>query len=306
MPTPPLLATHSGTFHLDDAFAYAVLRLAVGLREAGTDHRLLRSRDAAALAKADILWDVGTVHDPATQRFDHHQIDAPTRPDGKRYSAAGLVWQVHGAAAVRAALGDDPTHADAIAAGLDAELVRRIDEIDNGEGPPADSLSLSRAVEDLNPPWDRPADQAAEDAAFIEASALCEAFLRRRIASSRARLAAESEVRAAHAISSDPRLLELARKMPWQEAARPLPVLLAVYPVPNGNWMVDTLPTEPGGFTPRLPLPAAWAGLRDDNLAAASGVPDAVFVHVKRFVGAARSRQGALAMARHALAINPS
>ncbi len=39
MPGPPrpLLVTHSGTFHLDDAFAYAVLRLALGwTRRAGT------------------------------------------------------------------------------------------------------------------------------------------------------------------------------------------------------------------------------------------------------------------------------
>ncbi len=29
-PLRPLLVTHSGTFHLDDAFAYAVLRPALG------------------------------------------------------------------------------------------------------------------------------------------------------------------------------------------------------------------------------------------------------------------------------------
>ena len=34
-PLRPLLVTHSGTFHLDDAFAYAVLRLALGLRGTG-------------------------------------------------------------------------------------------------------------------------------------------------------------------------------------------------------------------------------------------------------------------------------
>ena len=33
----PLLVTHSGSFHLDDAFAYAVLRLALGLGEAGSE-----------------------------------------------------------------------------------------------------------------------------------------------------------------------------------------------------------------------------------------------------------------------------
>ena len=30
-PLRPLLVTHSGSFHLDDAFSYAVLRLALGL-----------------------------------------------------------------------------------------------------------------------------------------------------------------------------------------------------------------------------------------------------------------------------------
>jgi uncharacterized UPF0160 family protein len=50
-----------------------------------------------------------------------------------------------------------------------------------------------------------------------------------------------------------------------------------------------------------LPLPEAWAGLRGADLATASGVADAVFVHTRRFVAAARSRQGAMAMARRAI-----
>jgi uncharacterized UPF0160 family protein len=129
--------------------------------------------------------------------------------------------------------------------------------------------------------------------------------LRRRAAQLRARLAAEAAVLAAHARSADPRVLELERKMPWEGPvlAHGLPVLYAVYPVPNGNWMVDAMPPEPGAFAQRLPLPEAWAGLRDAELAAASGVPDAVFVHTRRFVGAARSREGALEMARRAIAL---
>ena len=108
---------------------------------------------------------------------------------------------------------------------------------------------------------------------------------------------------AAHARSADPRILELDRKLPWEGPvhAHGLPVLYAVYPVPDGNWMVDAMPPEPGSFAQRLPLPEAWAGLRDADIAAACGVPDAVFVHARRFVGAARSREGAMAMARRAI-----
>jgi uncharacterized UPF0160 family protein len=160
-------------------------------------------------------------------------------------------------------------------------------------------------VEDCNPPWDAPevGDAAAEDKAFLRASDLAGAFLRRRAEVVRARLAAEAEVLAAHTCSSDPRILELGRKMPWEEAvhAHGLPVLYAVYPVPNGNWMVDAMPVVPGAFEQRRPLPEAWAGLRDAELAQVCGVSDAVFVHLGRFVGAARSRAGALAMARRAV-----
>ena len=302
----PLLATHSGAFHLDDAFAYSVLRLALSLGRAGTDHDLVRTRDEALIERSDIVWDVGTVYDPARARFDHHQRGAPTREDGTPYSAAGLVWQRHGEAAMRAVLGPaGGALAPAVAAAIDGEVVRRIDEIDNGFGEPGDALGLGAAVGDLNPSWDSPAasDGAAEDAAFCEASALAETFLRRRAEAVRARLAAEAVVLAAHAASADPRVLELDRRMPWKDPvfAQGLPVLYAVYPVPNGNWMVDSMPPEPGAFAQRLPLPEAWAGLRDEELARVSGVADAAFVHLRRFVGAARSRAGALEMARRSI-----
>ena len=44
IPTPrrPLLVTHSGTFHLDDDFAFAVPRLALRPGEAAHDHTLAR------------------------------------------------------------------------------------------------------------------------------------------------------------------------------------------------------------------------------------------------------------------------
>jgi uncharacterized UPF0160 family protein len=252
---------------------------------------------------------VGAVYDAAANRFDHHQRGAPVREDGLPYSAAGLVWRHHGEAAARALLAASRADhlAAAVAAEIDRKVVRRIDAIDNGVGPPGDALGLASLVEDLNPPWDSPGigDQAAEDAAFLQAADLAEGFLRRRARAVRARLAADAVVLAAHARSADPRVLELGRKLPWEGPvfAHGLPVLYAVYPVPNGNWMVDAMPPEPGSFAQRLPLPEAWAGLRDADLAAACGVPDAVFVHARRFVGAARSREGAMEMARMAIEI---
>jgi uncharacterized UPF0160 family protein len=305
----PRLLTHSGKFHCDDAFAYATLRFALRLTTSGVDHVLIRTRDRAEIDAADIVWDVGTKHDPAAQRFDHHQRGAPVRPETEvPFSAAGLVWQVHGVNAVRAILPPDAAaFAEAIAAKIDRDVIRRIDAIDNGVAHPEDSLGLSSIVDDCNLPWDSPeaGNPDAETRAFVAAADLMAGFLRNRVERVRGKLAADAIILAAHQASADPRILELDRRMPWQSAcfAHALPVLYAVYPVPAGNWMVDAMPAEKGSFSQRLPLPAAWAGLEAEALAAATGVPDAVFVHTARFVGAARSRAGAMRMAQAAIAI---
>ncbi len=306
----PLLVTHGGKFHCDEVFAYAVLRLALGLNTPGYDHTLLRTRRPELIESADIAWDVGGRFDAALGRFDHHQRGAPLRPDGTPFSSAGLVWQVHGPGAVAALL---PPEADAfsapIAAELDDALVRRIDEIDNGVAAgswPRDPLSFASLIGEFNPAWDDPAASGddAGDNAFLEATGFAAGMLRRRVESMRARHVAEAAVLAAHRGGTDPRLLVLGRGMPWKNVVHnhALPVLLAVSPASNGNWMLDTVPPEPGSFAQKLPLPQDWAGLTEAELAAASGVPDAVFVHLRRFVGAARSRNGAIAMAEKVLA----
>ena len=303
--TIPILLTHSGKFHCDDALAYATLRLALGLSAVGHDHRLVRTRDKVKVAAADIVFDVGGVHDDATSRFDHHQRGAPVRADdGVPFSAAGLVWQVHGIAAVRALLA--PEKADAAAAVakiIDDTLIRRVDMLDNGVGEPGNALELSSLVEDFNGTWDADRDSAAEDAAFIAAADMVHGVLKRRVARVHARLAADAIVLEAHSRSADPRILELERSMPWQEPvfSHGLEVLYAVYPVPGGNWMIGAMPPERHSFAQRLPLPAGWAGLQDEALVAASGIEDAVFVHAKRFVASARSRVGAMAMAMAAI-----
>ena len=308
MATIPTLLTHSGKFHCDDALAYATLRLALGLKAVGEDHWLVRTRGKEKIAAADIVFDVGGVHDDATGRFDHHQRGAPVRADDAvPFSAAGLVWQVHGTAAVCALLAPEKADdAAAVAKVIDDKLIRRIDMLDNGVGEPGNTLELSSLIEDFNGAWDTHWDSAAEDAAFIEAADMARDVLKRRVTRVQARISADAIVLEAYARSSDPRILELDRGMPWQEPvfSHGLDVLYAVYPVPGGNWMIGAMPPERNSFAQRLPLPAAWAGLQDEALRAASSIEDAVFVHAKRFVASARSRAGAMAMAKAAIQLS--
>ena len=62
------VATHWGSFHADDVLAWALIRHFLD-----SDAEVVRSRDPAVLASADIVMDVGGTFDPAARRFDHHQ-----------------------------------------------------------------------------------------------------------------------------------------------------------------------------------------------------------------------------------------
>ncbi|MBB3172396.1 uncharacterized UPF0160 family protein [Endobacter medicaginis] len=308
-PTRPVLVTHSGRFHCDEVFGYAILRLALGLGTPGSDHTLIRTRDSARIAAGDIVWDVGLEFDPERSRYDHHQRGAPLRDDGTPFSSAGLIWRRYGLDALRASLHDMPpvdgVSPERLFAELDAGLIRRIDESDNGVASVPGEFGLPSLIADFNLPWDASDANSpqAGDAEFRKAADFAATVLRQRIEHVRARLAGEAIVLTANQTAADPRILVFERGLPWKRTAfdHHLPVLFGIAPANNGNWMIDCMTTVPGGFDQRQPLPEAWAGLQGAALAERSGVPDAVFVHLRRFVGAARSREGAIAMARAAL-----
>ena len=65
--------------------------------------------------------------------------------------------------------------------------------------------------------------------------------------------------------------------------------------------MVNTIRTKPGSFDSRKNLPEAWGGLRDEELARISGVPDATFCHKGLFLAIAKTKEGALKLAEKAL-----
>jgi uncharacterized UPF0160 family protein len=66
---------------------------------------------------------------------------------------------------------------------------------------------------------------------------------------------------------------------------------------------VQAVTVEGRAYENRLSLPEPWRGLRDGALVEASGVPGARFVHAAGFIGGHETYEGALEMARAALAI---
>ena len=285
------IGTHSGPFHCDDVVAVAILRLA------GHTGEVVRTRDPAVLAGCDIVVDVGGIHDAVGGRFDHHQKGgAGSRPNGVAFSSAGLVWSHFGATIC----------GEEVAAIVDGALIAPVDALDNGQGsrellPGVDHVTLSDVVSSLNPCWH---EQGDFDGAFARAVEFAQMILGRAIESGRGEILAREGARAALAAALDEgKIVVLDRFMPVMNMVvdGSAEARFLVFPQ-AGDWLVQAVPVAGQPFSQRLPLPAAWAGLRGADLAALTGVADSVFCHNGRFIGGAGSREGAIALARLALA----
>lgn len=291
---PLRVVTHDGSFHADEVFALAALRLAHGVIG------ILRSRDPEVLAQCDLRVDVGRRYDPETGDFDHHQGDAGQRSNGIKYASFGLVWKQ---------VGEQLCGSAEIAAEIDGGLVAPVDAADNGQEladlkvPGVAPYTLGRLIGSLGPQWDDPDQEAATNEGFGEALRLADGILRREIAAGQARARAKAKVREAIAAADDPRLIELPSGMPWKDVVvnEAPDALVVMYERSNGSWGIQAVPAARTGFDNRRDLPAAWAGLEGEELAQVTGVADATFCHIGRFMAVARSREGALALARRSL-----
>jgi len=301
--TPDFLVTHSGGFHADELLSSVILTRLF------PQARIVRSRapDWISPGADRIIYDVGGQYDPATGIFDHHQRGAPMREDGQPYSSFGLIWK-HFGRDYLAASGVPEAHVADIYASFDASFVLPVDLVDNGALSPSvagvlGGLTLPVLLETLKPVFDE-TDPEADDRAFHHALAIARAFVEARIEKSAAKLRAEALVHQAIVDAGEGRILELPMGMPFRPAvvkAGADQLLFVVHPR-DKDWCLTTIRRADEGFEVRANLPAAWAGLTNGDLEAASGVKGASFCHNGRFVAAARTREAALAMAE--LAVN--
>jgi uncharacterized UPF0160 family protein len=308
-----IIATHSGKFHADDAWAVAVLTVLF------PDADIVRTRDPATIEAADFAVDVGGVWDPAAGRFDHHQkgFDA-ARQSGVPYASAGLVWREYGARCVAALalahtgrqLPDDK--AREIAYGIDADVVQYLDLSDVGAAKSAPGgYGLSAVISGYNTNWldeERLGYGEAADAyrlaQFRRAMAVLTDVMVNAVKYRVGALLALEQVRQAEVLEGGKVLFLKNGALPWSQVVRKeMPKVLFVisHNLAEQRYMLHTVSVSPDSFEARADLPEAWAGLRDAELAAVTGVPDAGFCHNGRFIASARSYEGIRAMAALAL-----
>jgi uncharacterized UPF0160 family protein len=291
-----LIATHDGSFHADEVFAIAALMLL------GEPVEVLRTRDRDLLAGADLRVDVGFRYDPSTGDFDHHQREFDgIRANGIRYASFGLIWREFG---VRAC-DDDPEVAEAV----ETSLVQGVDANDTGQQVTESlvqgvhPLTVNGVVGGFNGRWDETLTPEQERLRFDEAVDLARGILAREVLSAASGRRSARIVRDAIAAAIDPRLVELPVNAPWKQVLVPAApdALYIVYPKRQG-FGLEAVPRELGAFENRRDLPEAWGGLEGADLVAVTGVPDALFCHVKRFLVVASSHEGIEQLARLALA----
>lgn len=319
--THPTIATHSGTFHADDVFGVGVL---MGVFPS---HTLVRTRKQELIDAADFAVDVGGTWDAAKGRFDHHQrgftgarptreVDGASVP-GVGYASAGLIWTAYGIQYVQAwaathgyTLNEDAV--TQIVRSMDHSLVQYLDIVDTGQGDVSPGIfGLSSLIAQLNTHWleeaglDHTAKAQLLETRFREAIAITRKFLDHAISKKVAQLRAMDTVRNAPRLLGG-RVLHLQEGgMPWTHVVvKEMPeVMFVIYPDSDGDqYQIKTVPVESGSFTARMDLPLPWAGLREQELAAVTGVQDSVFCHLNLFIGGARSFDGAVKLAELALA----
>ncbi len=285
-----LLVTHNGSFHADDVFACAALEIYLNARGAGI--RILRSRDQADFARGDFVFDVGGVYDPATNRFDHHQQGgAGKRPNGISYAAFGLVWKTYG------------SQITSVWQDIDDHFVTPIDAHDNGEktfepnDPDVLPVEAAYIVSLFNPTWKETQDES--DKRFRKLVTAAREILVRVIKKFEDKVEGHMQVELAYEAARHKEIIVLDQYLPWSGVLKRKDDTVYVVYSQADSWRVQAVEAEK--FKPRKPFPSAWLGLERDALREASHVSDALFAHPKGFLVGAKSRDGAIALAKKAL-----
>jgi uncharacterized UPF0160 family protein len=323
-----IIGTHNGTFHCDEALAVFLLKQTNTYR----DSDLKRTRDPAVLDTCDIVVDVGATYDESKQRFDHHQrgfTEVFGHGFETKLSSAGLVYKHFGKEVIAnriQAPPDDP-RVMTLWLKLYKTFIEAIDAIDNGIPQyPTDikpkylsRTNLSARVGWLNPAWNETVDSQVVDAQFAKASQLTgDEFMGRLDYYAKSWLPARDLVASAitYRVHVDPsgKILLLDQYAPWKEHLFELeaelslddekkPIYVIYADETGGTWRVQAVPHSSESFESRKALPEAWRGLRDDELSQATGIDGGIFVHASGFIGGNKSKEGALALAKAALAM---
>lgn len=316
-----LIVTHGSNFHPDDVFATATALLYYGVDKTGLGKflhgfaeiqqkhsgefvRVVRTLDKKVMDKATVLMDIGREYDEKRNRFDHHQEGgAGKRDEGTPYASFGLVWKKFGKKIVG--------NAD-VAEFVDKRLVKQIDAMDNG-------INIAKSLfSDATPPLlfedlirldcelvfgldlEKEEINKVFDKTFFKLIPIAQKMIIAMALKGYAKVEAEKKLEHVYNKAVDKRVLVLDKKLPFKLTKLKEP-LFTVYPSVRGGWAAQTVRIEEESYEARTHFPKSWAGMADEDLQKETGISDARFCHLGRWLVTADSKEGVLKLVDLAL-----
>lgn len=269
--------THDGTFHADEVTACALL-LTFDLIDRD---QIIRTRDLSKLSECEYVCDVGGIYDPNKKRFDHHQVDYHGE-----MSSAGMVLLF-----LKSRLGERLYHF------LNRSLVLGVDAHDNGRVTLETGVcTFSQVISNFVPPsYEAPSSEI--ERAFYQALDFAHGHLKRLL--ERYNYVEECRDAVAAAMKKNEKVLVFDQAMPWMDVFFDMegerhPAQFVIMPS-GSHWKLRGIPPNSHDrMKVRAPLPEAWAGLMDQELKKASGIPGAIFCHKGRFISVWETKEDAL------------
>lgn len=130
---------------------------------------------------------------------------------------------------------------------------------------------------------------------------LAKEILVREIKKNKDSIQIESKIIEAYHEAKDKRMIVLDGNYPYGDVLMKYDEpLYVVYPKTD-FWRVECVRKEKYSFLNRKPFPESWAGKKDEELSEITGVKDAVFCHNGRFLVVAKSKEGAIMLAKKAI-----
>ena len=220
--------THAGTFHSDDVFSVAFLKMI------NPDIKIVRSYVVPEDFKG-IIFDVGF------GEFDHHQADNECREDGVPYASFGKLWKAFAPS----------LYSEEVVAGIDKNFIESLDNSDNT----GRENAVAFAISTFNPLWDSDSNGDKEFERAVEwASVLLENVIKTELK----RVEMQTELLDIYKKTLNKKIIVLDRFMPFKKALWNTEAVFVIYPSKRGGYQVQGVPINADTVELKKAFPKEW------------------------------------------------
>lgn len=246
--------THAGTFHADDVFSTALLKIL------NPNFNVKRGYDVPE------NFD-GIVYDIGFGKYDHHQINNEKRQNGVEYASFGKLWRDYGELILNKT---ECVH-------FDHNFIEHLDLSDNT----GEKDTLASVISSFNPLWD---EQEKSDEYFNDAVNYAINILNKQFNKYKKNREAESYVLKAYN-KSNKEIVILDKYYPWIKVLSATKAKYVIHPSNRGGYIVQCVPFKNGKL--KVSFPECLRGKDSkflDNI-----IPGLKFVHNNGFMASTDS-----------------